>query len=104
MNLDQEQWWTQAQQDENAVILDVRTPDEWSRGIIPGAVNIDIYKGQGFIYAVEELDKNKNYYVYCAAGVRSGQACNIMNQLGFANTYNLAGGISQWQGPIADPE
>lgn len=104
MNLDQEQWWTQAQQDENAVILDVRTPDEWSRGIIPGAVNIDIYKGQGFIYAVEELDKNKNYYVYCAAGARSGQACNIMNQLGFANTYNLAGGISQWQGPIADPE
>lgn len=104
MNLDQEQWWTQAQQDENAVILDVRTPDEWSRGIIPGAVNIDIYKGQGFIYAVEELDKNKNYYVYCAAGARSGQACNIMNQLGFSNTYNLAGGISQWQGPIADPE
>lgn len=104
MNLDQEQWWTQAQQDENAVILDVRTPDEWSRGIIPGAINIDIYKGQGFIYAVEELDKNKNYYVYCAAGARSGQACNIMNQMGFANTYNLAGGISQWHGPVANPE
>lgn len=104
MNLSQEQWWEQAQNDDNAVILDVRTADEWSRGIIPGAINIDIYKGQGFIYAVEELDKSKNYYVYCAAGARSGQACNIMSQLGFPNTYNLASGISQWEGPVVAPE
>ena len=85
------------------MILDVRTADEYNRGIIPGAVNIDIYKGQGFIDEVEKLDKNKNYYVYCAAGARSGNACNAMNQLRFKNTYNLAGGISQWRGPVEQP-
>lgn len=104
MNLSQQEWWEKAQADSNAVILDVRTEDEWNRGIIPGAINIDIYKGQGFVYAVEELDKSKNYYVYCAAGARSAQACNIMNQLEIANTFNLAGGISQWDGPVVAPE
>jgi rhodanese-related sulfurtransferase len=104
MNLSQQEWWEKAQADSNAVILDVRTEDEWNRGIIPGAINIDIYKGQGFVYAVEELDKSKSYYVYCAAGARSAQACNIMNQLEIANTFNLVGGISQWDGPVVAPE
>ena len=86
------------QNDPEAVILDVRTQDEWDEGIIPGAINIDIYKGQGFIYEVDQLDKNKNYYVYCKAGGRSAQACAIMSQLGFPNTYNLTGGFMQWNG------
>ncbi|GEP50790.1 rhodanese [Flavobacterium noncentrifugens] len=104
MNLQQEDWVSQLEADTNAVILDVRTEDEWNDGIIPNAINIDIYKGQGFIYAVEELDKSKNYYVYCKAGGRSEQACNIMNQLGFENTYNLLGGMMQWKGKVVEPE
>ena len=103
MDLSQQEWWEKAQQDDKAVILDVRTEDEFNNGIIPGAINIDIYKGQGFIYQVEELDKSKNYYVYCAAGARSGKACSVMNELGFKTTYNLAGGISQWSGPVEMP-
>lgn len=103
MNISQQEWWEKAQEDSNAVILDVRTADEWNRGIIPGAINIDIYKGQGFIDEVEQLDKSKTYYVYCAAGARSGQACSIMQQLGFTDTYNLMGGISQWSGPVTQP-
>ncbi|NUY82166.1 rhodanese-like domain-containing protein [Flavobacterium sp. MAH-1] len=103
MDLSQHDWLDQLSNDPNAVILDVRTDDEWNEGIIPGAVNIDIYKGQGFIYEVDQLDKNKNYYVYCKAGGRSAQACAIMNQLGFANTYNLVGGFMQWQGETAMP-
>jgi len=104
MNLQQEDWVSQLEADTNAVILDVRTEDEWNDGIIPNAINIDIYKGQGFIYALEELDKSKNYYVYCKAGGRSEQACNIMNQLGFENTYNLLGGMMQWTGEVVEPE
>lgn len=104
MNISQEKWWSQLQEDENAVIIDVRTEDEFNRGIIPGAKNIDIYKGQGFIYEVEELDKTKNYYVYCQAGMRSAKACNVMNELGFATTYNLIGGMSEWDGPVVSPE
>lgn len=103
MNLRQEDWASQLEADSNAVILDVRTEDEWNEGIIPDAINIDIYKGQGFIYEVEELDKSKNYYVYCKAGGRSQQACDIMNQLGFENTYNLVGGILQWSGKVVHP-
>lgn len=104
MNLSQEDWWTKLQADDNAVILDVRTEDEWNDGIIPNAINIDIYKGQGFIYQVEELDKSKNYYVYCKAGGRSAQACSLMNQLGFETTYNLMGGFSEWDGPVDMPK
>lgn len=100
MNLTQEDWWAKLQEDDNAVILDVRTADECLEGVIPSAINIDIYKGQGFVYQVDELDKSKNYYVYCKAGGRSAQACNIMNQMGFATTYNLMGGFSEWDGPV----
>lgn len=104
MNLRQEDWVSQLEADTNAVILDVRTQDECNEGIIPNAINIDIYKGQGFIYQVEELDKSKNYYVYCKAGGRSAQACNIMNQLGFEHTYNLMGGMLEWNGEVVQPE
>ena len=99
MNLEQSEWWSKFSADENGVILDVRTDEEFESSKIPGAINIDIYKGQGFIYRVEELDKSKNYYVYCAAGVRSANACNAMEQLGFDNTFNLVGGFSNWEGP-----
>lgn len=104
MNLSQQDWISQLEADTNAVILDVRTEDECNEGIIPNAIMIDIYKGQGFIYQVEELDKSKNYYVYCKAGGRSAQACAVMNQLGFENTFNLEGGFMQWQGEVAFPE
>lgn len=103
MDLQQNEWWEKATKDANGVILDVRTEAEWNRGIIPGAINSDIYKGQDFIAALEKMDKSKHYYVYCAAGARSGQACNIMGQMGFAATYNLSGGISQWTGPVVSP-
>ena len=102
MDLNQNDWWSQLQADENAVVIDVRTPDEFSSGIIPGAINIDIYKGQGFVYMIEELDKTKNYYVYCDAGSRSEQAFKVKNQLDIFNAYNLLGGISNWNGPIIE--
>lgn len=103
MDLSQKDWAAQLQDDPNAVILDVRTDDEWAEGYIPGAVQNDIYKGQGFIYQLEELDKSKNYYVYCKAGARSAQACGIMKQLGFENTFNLLGGFMNWEGEVAVP-
>ena len=104
MNLSQENWMSQLQKDNNSVILDVRTDDECVDGIISESINIDIYEGQGFIDKIEQLDKSKNYYVYCKSGGRSGQACAVMNQLGFENTYNLEGGFMQWQGEVAFPK
>ena len=62
MNLTQEDWVSQFEADENAVILDVRTEAEFSEGIIANAINIDIQRGQDFVTEIEALDKNKNYY------------------------------------------
>ncbi|RIA10450.1 rhodanese-related sulfurtransferase [Flavobacteriaceae bacterium MAR_2010_72] len=99
-DLTQEEWVAQLENDNNAVILDVRTQAEVDEGIIPNAVHIDIYRGQGFIDDIEKLDKTKTYYVYCRSGNRSGQACAIMNQLGFEKAYNLMGGMLEWEGEI----
>ncbi len=101
-DLTQEEWAAQLAKDGNAVVIDVRTDAEIADGIIPNAIHIDIYKGQEFVNELEELNKNKNYYVYCRSGNRSGQACNIMKQLGFENTYNLEGGMLDWSGDVVD--
>ena len=102
-NLDQADWASKALNDPNAIILDVRTQEECASGIIPGAIVQDIMKGQGFIYAIEELDKDVPYYVYCRSGNRSGQACRMMQELGFKQTYNLVGGMMSWQGEVVKP-
>jgi rhodanese-related sulfurtransferase len=100
MNLSQEDWVAQMEADTDVVILDVRTMDEYDEGMIPNAINIDIYKGQEFVSEIEALDKSKKYYVYCRSGARSAKACEIMNQLGIENTYNLEGGILDWEGEV----
>lgn len=99
-DLTQEEWSEQYEAKDDAIILDVRTEDEFENGYIPNAKNIDIYLGQEFISELKRLDKNKSYYVYCRSGNRSGQACAIMNQLGFENAYNLEGGFLDWEGEI----
>lgn len=100
MDLDQQQWWNDFQNDANAVLLDVRTEEEVAEKAIPGSVHIDFYKGQEFLDGLEQLDKSKNYYVYCRSGNRSGQTCLLMQQIGFQNTYNLVGGMNEWEGPV----
>lgn len=100
LNLTQDEWATSVNNDEQAVILDVRTAEECASGVIENAIHIDIMKGQGFIYELEKLDPNLNYYVYCRSGNRSGQACSIMQEMGFKNTFNLQGGTMQWNGKL----
>ena len=103
MDLTQQQWAEELAQDDNAVILDVRTPEEWAEGIIPNAVMLDIYSGAEFLAAIQELDKSRHYYVYCKAGGRSRQACEMMNLIGIPKTFNLVGGFSNWTGPSEQP-
>lgn len=101
MDLTQDEWASELENDNNAVILDVRTLEEVEQGIIPNAIHIDIYMGQGFVQELNKLDKTKNYYVYCRSGNRSRQACYIMDQMGFEKAYNLMGGIIDWNGEIS---
>nr|WP_287935417.1 rhodanese-like domain-containing protein [Algoriphagus sp.] len=79
----------------NTVILDVRTAGEFAGGKIRGARNLDIMSSN-FINQIKNLPKDKTYLVYCRSGNRSGQACEIMADLGFENLKNLSGGIMRW--------
>ena len=98
-DLSQQDWTSHLENDVNAIIIDVRTQEEVNEGYIPNAIHLDIHKGQEFIDALKKLDTDKTYFVYCRSGARSGQACSIMNQLGFDKAYNLMGGFSNWKGP-----
>ncbi|MFI3272785.1 MAG: rhodanese-like domain-containing protein [Pseudomonadota bacterium] len=73
------------------VFLDVRMPFEFENGHIENAIHIDYYN-ENFVTDVAELDKNKTYVVYCRSGVRGGYAMKVMEEQGFENVYNVAGG------------
>ncbi|WP_378186981.1 rhodanese-like domain-containing protein [Aquimarina sp. W85] len=103
VDLSQSEWDEQLAKDSNAVVLDVRTEEEVEEGHIPNMIHIDIRQGQEFLDAVEKLDATKNYYIYCRSGARSAQACTLMNQMGFSTTYNLIGGIMNYDGPVETP-
>ena len=99
-DLTQDQWRKQLENDNNAEILDVRTDAEFEEGYIPGAVQIDIYNAAEFLQRAKQLDPQKNYYIYCRSGGRSAQACLLLNSVGVKNTFNLQGGITDWEGEI----
>lgn len=80
--------------DDQAIIVDVRTPEEEAEGLIPNSININIMESS-FPAKVMDLDKSKTYYVYCRSGGRSVSACQFMEKQGLT-TYNLEGGIQAW--------
>lgn len=65
--------------DENAVVLDVRTPDEIAEGKIEGAIELNFFD-DNFQQEVLKLDANKSYYIYCRSGRRSANACAFLAQ------------------------
>lgn len=82
---------------QDLVIIDVRTPDEWSQGVIPGALKIDYLAGD-VEKQLSSLDKNKEYLVYCRSGNRSQKSMALLNQAGFDKVYELKGGYKAWSG------
>ncbi len=77
-------------------ILDVRTPEEWSKGTIKDAILINFYD-ENFQAQIAELDKKQPVFVYCASGGRSMKTLYKMKEMGFKEIYNLNGGISAWK-------
>ncbi|PJB13074.1 MAG: rhodanese-like domain-containing protein [Flavobacteriales bacterium CG_4_9_14_3_um_filter_40_17] len=102
-DLTSKEWQVKIEIDPNALIIDVRTPEEIEEGIIPSSVNIDVMDPEAFMEGIKSLDPNKNLYVYCRSGRRSAQACLILEQQGFGTTYNLLGGMLEWDGEIVEP-
>lgn len=82
-----------------ARIVDVRTPQETSRGIIPGALLIPV---QELEQRWREIPKDgKEVLVYCAGGERSAAACEFLSRQGFEKLHNLVGGFMSWTGPTS---
>ncbi|WP_047244966.1 rhodanese-like domain-containing protein [Maribacter thermophilus] len=103
-NVDQNEWQSLIEKDENAVVIDVRTPNEWMEGVQENALLINVMDPAKFEEAAKNLDKTKNYYVYCRSGQRSLRACHLLEATGIANTYNLLGGMLEWQGKTVIPD
>ena len=84
-----------------AIILDVRTPEEFRDGHIKGSKNIALQVLNGNIETIKKW--NKPVIACCRSGMRSATACDIMRQLAFVNAYNLIGGIIEWDGEVVEP-
>lgn len=80
----------------DAVVLDVRTPEEFSKGHLPNALNFD-WNGNDFGQKVAALDKSKPVFVYCLSGARSASAAKKMRADGFKTVVELQGGIMKWR-------
>ncbi len=102
-NITQVEWRELLANDDNAVIIDSRTPNEWRAGVFENSLLMNINNPQSFMDQVNKLDKEKNYYVYCRSGVRSIQACQVLESVGVKTTYNLLGGILAWDGKTVMP-
>ena len=85
------------QRTSGAVLLDVRTPEEYLSGHIPGSKNIPLQT----IDRVGSVAENKDtaLYVYCQSGARSRQAAGMLKQMGYTNVNNI-GGIAAYAGKV----
>ena len=80
--------------DTSTVYLDVREPNEWNLGRIPGAVFLP--RGQ-IESKIEELTpRESRVIIYCARGNRSALAADTMQQMGYENVASMSGGFQQW--------
>ena len=80
----------------DALVLDVREPDEFEAGHILNAKLIPLLKLKDGLGELERY-REKPILVVCRSGQRSATACALLNKRGFSQTYNLAGGILAWQ-------
>ena len=80
-----------------AILIDVRQPDEYEKGHIPGARNVPLQKLRDF--SLEVTDKDTPIYVYCLSGARSARAVRALRGVGFTAVTDL-GGISSYQGEL----
>ena len=80
-----------------AVLLDVRSPQEYREGHVPGSQNVPLQQ----LDKVEEVTENKDtvLYVYCHSGARSRQAVSLLNHMGYTNVHNI-GGIAAYSGKV----
>lgn len=93
------QWGTEAVQQvlaglyPDTVLIDVRQPEEWQTGVIPGARKIALDQLRDHL---SELDREKQYILVCRSGNRSQMAAELMVKAGFSRVANYQGGMLAW--------
>lgn len=81
--------------EKGALLVDVRTPEEFGQGHLEGALNIDWFSPD-FASRWEQIDKDRPVYLYCKVGGRSGQAAEKLQSMGFRHVVNLTGGYDAY--------
>ena len=83
-------------------LLDVREPNEWSMGHIPGAMHIP----RGVMESAIEtrIPREQEIVIYCASGNRSAMAADILQQMGYRKVSSMRGGIRGWADAGGDVE
>jgi rhodanese-related sulfurtransferase len=98
MNVEQAKEWFIGNKGSEFVILDVRQPEEYRSGHLPGAVFIPL---PDLINKVGGLDHAKPIIAYCRSGNRSRAAAAFLLSYGFSKVYSMDGGITAWNGQVA---
>lgn len=78
-------------------LIDVRQPEEYAEGHVPGATSIPLSELPG---RIDEIDRSKLTLVYCRSGGRAGNGTALLTQAGFEQAHNI-GGIMEWNGLVA---
>ena len=82
---------------EHAILLDVRQPDEYEKGHVPGARSVPLQKLRDF--SLEVTDRTTPLFVYCLSGGRSRLAANALRGVGYTDVTDL-GGINSYTGEL----
>jgi len=85
-----------SQQDADLVILDVRTPDEYAAGHVPGAINVSHDQVEARLPELSAY-RSKDVVVYCRTGRRTGLALDVLKANGFESLWHLEGDMLAWQ-------
>lgn len=88
--------FNEAVMNKDVVLIDVRTPSEFTEGHLENSINMDFNEMNTFSQQISELDKSTPVYLYCRSGGRSGRASVYMKEQGFLLIHDLDGGISSW--------
>jgi sulfur-carrier protein adenylyltransferase/sulfurtransferase len=85
---------------EKPLLVDVREPDEWAEGVIPGALLLSLGTLESHL---SEIPKGRAILVYCQMGLRSARAVEILRKHGYDNAFSMKGGIAAWTGETEIP-
>ncbi len=95
--LKSDEFRSELEQSKNKQLIDVREPDEYKGGFIPGAVNIPLSQLEQRLI---DISKDRDVLLYCRSGMRSKNAARILQKHGYTRIAHLQGGISGWGGKL----